>query len=253
MHVYAEPEYLEVWFLHQPVNTSYLKQNYPRVFQKLAQYERPRQCQRMGEYCFDPQIGLYEINKINQEIEHKKIPKEELEKDRTGLSPFGAVERDLINCQKQNRFDVFCGKAKKNKSKKMVNKLSVWIDTSSSMRNVDAQDLQGDCFRLSFMRRFEDKCPGVELYAFDTSIKQIDVSDLLCINHGLNNEDRLMKWIKESNSRNLIVVTDIFELTKKFVDYALSLNAHFKGAETLETFKSKDMLDQVDRLTAFCK
>jgi hypothetical protein len=207
----------------------------------------------MGDYCFDPQIGLYAPTKINTGNQKKSdLSEAEINGIDASLGTLDAVNRDYIDCKEKEKFDIFCGRAKKNRKKRAS--FSLWIDTSSSMREFDAEDKNGECYRLSLVRRLKQNCDDhLEVKTFDTSKKQLGDWKGLCMNHGLNNEKRLIKWIKNFKGKRLIVVTDIYELSKRFVDYASSIGATFKGAEALSTFKAEDMVQETERLQKYCR
>ena len=50
------------------------------------------------------------------------------------VKTINAPETDLINCDKNSFFDIYCGKSKKPQR---TAKIEVWIDTSTSLKNID--------------------------------------------------------------------------------------------------------------------
>lgn len=247
LQAFAAPKEVEVWFLSNQ-KTSQLDEILNRPSVKYRTLTAELQCQLMGDYCFDPQYGLYKKDDANAEV----VGAEKLEKDGPSIPSGKSVERDLINCDPNNYFDVFCGKATKGPAKET--KLEIWIDTSSSMKEFDYSDKEGGCYRKSLIKRLDDTCgfnQKVNVMMFDTSIKEAGSMSQLCNNQGLNDYKRLIDWIERSNARKLIVVTDIYEFHKEFSDYIESLNGKFRGDK--DPMTAKDMLGLVDELAKSCK
>jgi hypothetical protein len=244
----AAPLELEVWFLSNSKTAQlneYLNQSQYILKTKVASL----QCQEMGDYCFDPQYGLYKKDDANFDIVETK----NLEKSNGPSIPSGqSIDRDLISCDKANYFDIFCGKARK--TQKGAAKLDLWIDTSSSMREFDYSDKEGGCFRKSLMRRLDQTCAfneKVNVMMFDTSIKEAGSMDQLCNNQGLNDYKRLIDWIERSDAKKLVVITDIYELHKEFADYIESKNGKLRGDK--DPLTAAQMADLAQELAKSCK
>jgi len=246
----AAPKEIEVWFLSNPKVTLLNELlNRPQYIYRAPTAEL--QCQQMGDYCFDPQFGLYKKDDANLEapeaVETKKI-----ETDGPSIPAGKSVERDLIDCDPKNYFDVFCGKARKEAQ--VNTKLDVWMDTSSSMREFDPQDKDGSCYRKSFMKQLDDTCgfnQKVNVMMFDTSIKQAGGLDSMCTNQGLNDYKRLMDWVERSEAKKLIIITDIYEFHKEFSDYIESKHGKFRGDK--DPLTAKQMVELADNLAKSCK
>lgn len=248
---WAAPSVIEVWFLSAP-KTSYLesilkeKTRSTKVAQNL-------QCQQMGDYCFDPQFGLYKPGDTNLE---EKVDAEIAAKDAIGtnIAPAKSIDRNLIDCDKNNYFDIFCGKAKAVEADK-ASSFEIWIDTSSSMREMDYTDKEGGCYRKSMMKRLDDAGCGfnnkVNVMMFDISMKQAGAMDSLCLNIGLNDYKKMIDFIERSTAKKLIIITDIYEFHKEYADYLESKDAIIKGDKGDLT--AKDLLEQVDHLAKLCK
>jgi hypothetical protein len=245
----AAPREIEVWFLSANKKAE-LNQLMNQKSYVLSSKTATLQCQEMGDYCFDPQHGLYkkddafaapvETSKI-ENVNSKSIPSAQ------------SVDREMIDCDKTNMFDMFCGKAKKEAVKTNA-KLDIWIDTSSSMREMDFVDKQGGCYRKSFITRLDSSCPfneKVNVMMFDTSIKQAGTIDSLCTNQGLNDQKKLIDWIERSDAKKLVIITDIHEFFKDFADYIESKNGNFKGDKDVLT--AAQLLDLVDELARSCR
>lgn len=206
------------------------------------------ECQEMGDFCFDPQYGLYKKSDSWTQVDTTTVSEEKGPVIPTAKS----VDRELINCDKTNHFDIFCGKAKAEVQ--AATKLDIWIDTSSSMREFDFSDKEGGCFRKSLIKRLDETCgfnQKANVMMFDTTIKQAGSMDALCNNSGLNDYKRLIDWIERSDAKKLIVITDIYEFHKEFADYVETKNGRFRGDK--EPLTAKQMLDLVDDLAKSCK
>ena len=73
-------------------------------YSKYAEAE----CIEVGDKCFHPQLGLYD----------KSGNKKKLVEERPNdfkLKTFNSLDVNLINCDKNYYFDIFCGKEKKIK------------------------------------------------------------------------------------------------------------------------------------------
>lgn len=243
----AAPKEVEVWFLSNRKTTQledFLNRPQYVYFSKTAEL----QCQPMGDHCFDPQYGLYKKDDMNAEM----VNAQELDKDGPSIPSGASIDRDLINCDKKNYFDVFCGKAKKISQGPA--KLELWVDTSSSMKEFDYTDKEGGCFRKSLVRRLDESCgfnQKVNVMMFDTSIKQAGSIDQLCNNQGLNDYKRLIDWIERSDAKKLVVITDIYEFHKEFSDYIESINGKFRGDK--DPLTAQEMLSLADELAKSCK
>lgn len=248
----AAPSSIEVWILSNSKVTELNKllDRSPYVYRaKTAEL----QCQQMGEYCFDPQFGLYKKDNLDASIDRSKVME-----DKSPTIEYGrSVDRNLINCDKTNYFDVFCGKARALETKPVKSspvKLDLWIDTSSSMKEFDFVDKEGGCYRKSLVKRLDQSCSfnqEVNVMMFDTSLKQAGTMDSVCQNQGLNEVKRLMDWIERSDAKQLVVITDIYELHKEFADFIESKNGIIKGDK--DAITAADLLKLVDDLAKRCK
>lgn len=247
MNVFAAPKEIEVWFLsNNKVSLLNDLLNRPQyIYQK---HTAELQCQEMGDYCFDPQYGLYKKDDSSAEmVEIEKIQKN------GPVIPFSkSIDRDLINCDANNYFDIFCGKAKKQAQQTI--KLDLWVDTSSSMREFDFTDGHGNCFRKSLVKKLDDDCgfnQKVNVMMFDTSIKQAGSMDQLCLNQGLNDYKRVMDWVKRSDAHKLVIITDIYEFHREFSDFIESHHGKLRGDK--DPLTAKQMLGLADDLAKSCK
>lgn len=243
----AAPQQIEVWLvsnrkvadLNRLLNRPYYVMRAPTA--ELA-------CQEMGDYCFDPQVGLYKKDDVTTRPEIEEV----VEKQIDGLTPKGTLDRDLISCDPKNFFDVFCGKARKEPARSVG--FELWIDTSGSMKEFDFSDASGGCFRKSMVARLDAKCgfnQQVNVMTFDTSIRQASSMNDLCNSQGLNDYKRLIDWIERSEARRLVIITDIYELQKEFADYIESKNGIFRGDK--DPMTAAQLLGLVEHLEGLCR
>ena len=249
---WSYPKHLEVWFLSND-RTTFLDSVLPKT--QYGPMTAKLQCQQMGEYCFDPQVGLYKVgegDKVQEEIDYQAMDK--LEKHEN-IDPASSIDREMIKCDKDSSFfDVFCGKAKKLKVGKKP-KLEIWVDISSTMKQVDFNGFDQMCMRESFLRGLNNKCPlnqKMKVYMFDESRKELGAFDRVCLNAGLNQVKRIMRDIKTSKADNLIIITDIFEASEKFVNF-IEFEAKGIARGTEKPVYAKDLKKDIDRMTKMCK
>lgn len=247
LNVMAAPKDIEVWFVSNS-KTALLNEllNRPQYIYRAQTAEL--QCQEMGDYCFDPQHGLYKKDDATFDpVETKKI-----ETEGPTIPAAKSLDRDLVNCDSKNYFDIFCGKARKEVQ--VSAKLDLWIDTSSSMREFDFSDKDGSCHRKSMVKALDGVCgfnQKVNVMMFDTSIKQAGTMDQLCNNQGLNDYKRLMDWIERSEAKKLVIITDLYELHKEFADYIESKHGKLRGDK--DPLTAKQIVDLADELAKSCK
>jgi len=243
MSVFAAPKNLQIWFVsHKKIslNTSHLER---KLF--FSPKVAARECQEMGDYCFDPQVGLYKredgfISSTPGKLNELPIKLE------------SSLDRDLVTCDEKNYFDIFCGSTKSLPISE--SRLEVWIDTSSSMREFDPLDSAGSCFRKSFAQRLSMDCSlgkKPTFKVFDTSVKNASGHDSFCQNEGLNDYKKLMDEIERSQAHTLIIITDIYEFTKEFADFVEAKMGTFKGDK--DSLVTKDLVDLATDLAKTCQ
>lgn len=244
---FAFPKEVEVWFLSN-TKTTFLEDVLNRSGTLFHKATAKLQCQEVGDYCFDPQYGLYKKDdSTNELVDVRKI------EDEGPTIPTGkSLDRDMVSCDKGNYFDVFCGKARGEI--KSEAKLDLWIDTSSSMREFDYPQKDGSCYRKSLVNQLDESCgfnQKVNVMMFDTTIKQAGTMDQLCVNQGLNDYKRLMDWIERSEAKKLVVITDIYELHKEFADFIEKKNGKIRGDK--DPLTAKEVADLAGTLTKACR
>ncbi|MCK5074058.1 MAG: hypothetical protein KAQ98_11580 [Bacteriovoracaceae bacterium] len=246
--VEAVPRNVEVWFLSAPKTASInelLDSIEKMEFYSMLVEVDPYECVPMGDGCFHPQTGF----SPKKPMVLKKVIRERP----TQLKTINAVDVSLVECDKNNYFDIFCGKSKKIK-KLSKNRLEIWVDISASLRQVDYSKKPDYCERRSFVAKVIDNCPEnkVQVAIFNTAIKEMGDLASLCANYGLNNEDRLIEWIERSEAEKVIVITDINEYSSKFSDYLESIGATIKGVGVTGIF-AKELVDMSSEVISYCK
>lgn len=251
---WAKPASFEVWFLSI---------DKAAVFNEFSPFKTPKsvsiaqaglQCQPMGEYCFDPQIGLYKkengIKAIDSTVDQAVVDDaNKYEYMKAGDS----VNQNLINCDEENGFNLFCGKSIKGSGATNIN-LEVWIDVSTTMKQVDFSGFDKKCTRELFLERLNQTCPmnqKMKVYYFNEVRKEAGSFDRACISNGLNNMKRILADIKLSSRKNIVIVTDIFEANQEFISELESMGGVTRGLDS--PIYAKDLLTNLTRIRKMCK
>ncbi len=252
--VYATPKSVELWFLSID-KTTWLK-DYLKKHSSSSFYAQSVQCQPMGDYCFDPQIGLYK--KGEEESAYKKIDMAEIEMKESYdfIDPHKGVERKLIECDENaGFFDIFCGKKQKIKKQKQNHKFEVWIDVSSTMKQVDYRGVEKKCYREMFLENLSLNCPmneKMKVYYFEEFRKEAGTFDRVCLSRGLNNMKRIVSDLKKSKADHVLIITDIFEAEESFINAVeLTGRATIRGLD--KPFYASQMKEELKRIGQLCQ
>lgn len=241
INAWSMPKHLEVWFLGIDQQASLTKEN--------LYAQSGLQCQQVGEYCFDPHVGLYKkTDEVFKNFDHSIV---ENNQKYDFLEPPKSVDRNLITCEKGNLFDIFCGEAKKKSVS--TAKLEVWIDTSSTMKQIDQGKSTTSCKRKYFAEHMALACPKlgkVKYYSFKENKKEISNFNYLCDNSGLNSTKNLIRDIKASKVERLIVITDIFEAFEDLVHFVEMNGGIIKGMD--KPMYAHQMKDEIKRISKSC-
>lgn len=244
----ATPKKIEMIFL-SPQKVSMIlelldKYNVMKRSVNLAQNDMEN-CVPMGEGCFHPQYGY-----IEKKLEVAKNDPTVLEDKKFELKTFNALETNLVNCDKNNYFDVFCGKTGPDA---VASEIEIWFDISSSLRTVDYNKDADYCARRTFMEDVMAACKNkVNVSVYNTSIKQLGDHSTACMAYGTNDEKKLVRWIKDSKARHLLVVSDIDEMSVEMRDLLESNGAKLTG-DGVKAFTSKDLIDYAKEFTKMCR
>lgn len=241
------PQKFEIWFLSIDKN-----ENLKSVLNQKTTYSRSLAyaCEKVGDKCFDPQIGLYEPSENDEikEVSHSEATqKNNLKQMKSATS----LDRNVIDCEKGNRFDIFCGKEKKTIHKKV--NLEIWIDVSSSMKQVDFSD-SSMCKRESFARLIDSKCSlnqKMSIDVFNETKKEMSTFKSLCRNEGLNNTMSLLKSLERIETKNVIIITDIFEATSD-VENFVKMHKGGKIRGLKKPLYAKDLVNLIGEVTPLC-
>lgn len=248
--LWALPKHFEVWFLSSDTAVFLDDVLFQTKFSKNYAQQN-LQCQQMGEFCFDPQIGLYKPGEKGK-VESVDYAVTETLENYNELPTARSIDRELIDCDKNMFFDIFCGKAQVQKNADI--KLHIWVDVSTTMKQVDGAMPNDMCKRQRFITAIENKCPlsqKLDVHVFNESKKQIDTLERVCQSYGLNEEERLMRQIEESTVDHLIVITDVFEASQRFISFIenSSVGSH-RGVTS--PFTTKDMLETQKKIISYC-
>lgn len=225
INIFATPEQIEIVFLNHRIINSYLDKAYRISSEQLVQYDR-KKCIPMGEGCFHPQYGMIPL----EEGKHKNIEIEKDELDKVEINSISDIDTDEVKCKKENPFDIYCGKYK---IKKRLPKYEVWIDTSSSFRNVDYVKEGTHCERRYFVSKLRGICGDkIKFSTFVDMPISLGSDQNLCEYVGINNSDLLLNAIKKSDTKYLLIITDIEEYKEDFRVYVDSIGAKLIGIGT---------------------
>lgn len=247
----ATPQKIEMIFL-SPQKVSMLleqldKMNIMKTSKSYAQ-DVSANCVPMGDGCFNPQYGYIEKKEAprpdSAAIEEKK------EAAQVELKNFNSLETSLVNCDKNNYFDIFCGKERANTPPAEI---EIWFDISSSLRTVDYNKDPDQCLRRAFMEKVVEGCKSkVNVSIYNTSIKQMGDRSGVCLSYGTNDEARLLTWMKNSKAKHLLIVTDIDEMSIEMRSF-LESNAAKMTGDGVKAFTAKDLVDYAKEFTKMCK
>ena len=218
-------------------------------------------CIPMGEGCFHPQLGY-----INRKPVLKSQPTLSPDKilDPQAITPtiampndpelqlktFNAVETSMINCDKGNYFDIYCGK---EKAQTKPSEIEIWFDVSSSLRSVDYNKDPNFCSRRTFYSKVMEGCKDkVNVSIYNTSLKQVGEASSVCLSYGTNDEAKLLQWMKDSQAKLLILVTDIDEVSSAMRSF-LSENKAKTMGDGAKPFTAADLENYANDFVKSCK
>lgn len=243
--LWATPDELEVWFVTPPAST--LRLDLLRPTLSRTHLVAAASCEQVGDFCLDAKTGalLPRLSPPVEEPEAIEIPYQPLPQ----LPTASSLDRNLVNCEQTNAFDIFCGKAKPEATAQKLSELEIWMDISSSMRSVDGTE---ECYRKKFLQGLFALCEKSKpkIQGFDVEIREIGIAES-CTNRGLNDAKKMMKWIEESKAKKLIVITDVYEFQSEFAAFLSEKNAKIKGDSG--HFPAVQLLDHLTALAKWCE
>lgn len=207
-----------------------------------------KDCVPMGDGCFHPQMGFIERNSAI-EMKGPKDNKESKEMD-VQVKTFNNMETSLINCDKDNYFDIFCGK---EKAQGKHADIEVWFDISSSLKSVDYSQSFDQCARSLFADEVYRSCKDrVNFYAYNTSLKEISERSGACMSHGTNDQKKLLSWMQNSEAKYLLVITDIDEMSSEMRAFLEGHGAKMVG-DGVKNFTTQDLLEYAKDFAKICR
>ncbi len=222
----ALPDKVEFWFI-TPKFTSSIPSNFlPKVMFSayLAQEDSQFPCEPMGDGCFHPQLGYFEKDKqVSLE------PTENSKSEKQGAGNFANRDIQLVECRQGNFFDIYCGKAGAEEASSSP--LQVWVDTSSSLKHSDGETKTDECQRRLLIETMRKSCQqkNFDVHVYNTTKRELDTTSTLCLNKGTNSEENLIRWVRESKAKRLLIITDIDERTEKIAAFIDEIGAKVKG------------------------
>lgn len=238
----ADPKHIEAIFLSAPKYAQVLWRLEERLKLKSMKVAI-NDCVPMGNGCFHPQLGFIE-DRSKETAEPTDLIEEKLE-----LKTFNSTDVNLVECKKDYHFDLFCGQ---EKSKPNLSGFEIWMDNSSSMKNVDRPKEADYCDRRIFLEKMAAKCPAkMRMYMFNTSFKEADGASSACLNIGMNDSSKLVRWLKESQAKNVLLITDMEENYGELREYLQSQGAKIHG-DGVVPFTTKELVDNPETFTGLC-
>lgn len=194
------------------------------------------QCQKMGEYCFDPQVGLYKEGQEDKAV---------------------YLKEEYSNKKVNRRFheNIFLNqKVKEVFSQKEM--FELWIDTSNILKTKDVLIEEKSCKRSEFLSFLKHNCSvdkKFKLIGLSNIKKELSsVSDSCQIEDNNISIDKLLKWIKESKSKNIQIFLDEYYANGKLLSF-LNTNQDIKVYGIDKAIYLNQMDNEILKLKKFCK
>ncbi len=236
---FGEVEKVDIYFLSRPTAALNVPIFAPQFKGLFTENLKDTECVPMGDGCFHPQYGLIEDKSKLQDQKAIAKPKD------LKVKTINAEEVDLINCDGDYYFDMYCGRAAKVEKKNIKpSELEIWIDTSASMSHVDYSTDDAYCDRRRLVAQLQNDCKkGFDVSVFNTSKKRLSTLDNLCINHGTNDGDRVVQWLKQTDAKHVVIITDTDEYVGALREYldSIGANVHGIGVDPLLSSSLKDL------------
>ena len=121
------------------------------------------------------------------------------------------------------------------------------------MRLVDYSSDDAYCDRRRLVAALKKSCKNeMELSVFNTSKKRLSTLDNLCINHGTNDGERVVNWLKQTQAKHVIIITDMEEYIGEFREYLDGVNADIHGIG-VKPLLSSQLIDVKKEFLEYCK
>ncbi|MBL6989062.1 MAG: hypothetical protein ISR65_04765 [Bacteriovoracaceae bacterium] len=217
----------------------------------LANPTSPYECVPMGDGCFHPQLGFIEKDDALK-MNSKTVKKQPKPIDKLKLKTINAMETDLIDCDPNNYFDIYCGKTKPGD---VTASVEIWVDISGSLRSIDhsINDVE-HCNRRVFVEEVLKQCPNNSVYVsvFNTHKKEMGDLASVCMSYGVNDTKAIIRWLKNSDAKKVIVITDINELSMELRSFLEMNNVTMLGVGT-KGMGPSELKDHVGSVVRECK
>lgn len=255
LSAFSIPQKTTVYFLSSNDISILLRKNIGSLYAVNA---LELKCQKMGEYCFDPQVGLYKPNNREQAVKLKdeNVNSDERLKKVRGLGADGFFNQNMINCDKNKFYDVYCnktGKIKNDVEKRET--FEVWVDTSKVMSIKDSEPLETTCNRSNFLNLLESTCTKnntFRLFSISSIKKRLGKNSQACQKDSSNIDiNKLKSWIKKSKSKRVFIFLDEFYAQGMLLSFLKTKsNIEVKGIETKVSLSNMD--NEIADLKRYC-
>ncbi len=268
LNSWARPENVEIWYISSESASQDIGLNLIKSYSNLPSLAYSPVCEEVNGKCYDPQIGIYEkithkndreedgyiykskiaVRTKKEEQKSESSADEKITDDPISFKEKGYLQANLITCDSRFYFDFYCGRANHeaaiNNKESKKSKVELWIDTSSSLNSIDVPKAGQKCYRQLFYEKVINIC-GDNIYAhkYDTSLKELSGASDICFNYGLNSTEKLISWIEESDTKNLIIITDIGEFEYKMISFLQEIGATIKGSERRKPITGPDLVN----------
>jgi hypothetical protein len=258
----ARAKNVEIWFLNSRKIKKSVEHPFKiNLFQHVLLAQMAPNCIPVDGYCYDAALGIYvkpeQLTHTHPVVNEPNANDETEQASASFDGPIPTSKADqlqnanLIECDQNQFFDLFCGEAQKTKP--LVNSgFEVWIDTSSSLYAIDPEGDTRNCARKTFIDELKHNCQDLKYFAFDTNKKAVTNTQDLCLNVGLNDTKKLISWIEESTAERLIIITDIGEYTTELSNYMTKIAGQLKGAEVEEPLTPAELVSHASLVAKFC-
>jgi len=146
----------------------------------------------------------------------------------------------------------FVGKEKASKISKPVD-VEVWFDISSSLKSVDYNKDVGYCSRRTFATHVMEGCKErVRFSVYNTALKEAGELSSVCDSYGTNDEARLLQWMKDSQAKTLLIVTDIDEMSAPMRAFLDEKGAKMIG-DGVKPFTALDLESYAKEFSKMCR
>ena len=103
------------------------------------------------------------------------------------------------------------------------------------------------------MTKVVDACKDrVRVSVYNTALKEVSDSSSVCLNYGTNDEAKLLQWMKASEAKTLLIVTDVDEMSAAMKEFLAERGAKMIG-DGVKPFSSTDLVNYANDFIKTCK